>query len=657
MSYTPPAGNNVTLIFADAYTPPIGNAITLNFNPVAIHQADLSIDATLDDLSGIINFVISYPITVAATLDDVTGSIILNTGISITVAATLDDISASINAEFQAGVWRGTSINRQSDYIGNIPQASSQITDSFNQADPRQPIIAVATKKSESLQTQTDSGWAEVARKHIYKLMPWEKVPSKNHQALLNYSAASAKWKMLNPGWELALAINKTSGIKIHVIRQVLFEPIFIYNPGSRKHNNRLFRYGIGDLIARQTKAVWEEASPHSWIWGGWPYPPPEPPPVYVPSTLLWFYQHAENYIGGAILVFGKPCFAWPLKNSITTQIKGVTIVLHSITVKRQPDLLEIPVLSVSLKFDIASWAWGITLSLKTPEIIALLDSVNGEPREIQINLDGIYLSAIIEDTSETKVFGETSYTATGRSTLALFAYPYAPLRTRLEADNKTAAQLIDYELLNTGWTAVYHSRLEQLFTTDWLIPGGAYSYINKAPIDCIIQVAQAAGARAYADRNAKLVHIVPRYPELPWEWDTATPDKTIPFSLVRNVGKQNLTQPDYNHVIVSGQSHGVNVTATIAGTGGDITAPMVVDNLITYVNAGRERARNILCNTGKQARITLDLPLNEITGLLEPGLLVEVEEVTPWRGLVTGINVSANLGVINQQVEIERHY
>jgi hypothetical protein len=83
----------------------------------------------------------------------------------------------------------------------------------------------------------------------------------------------------------------------------------------------------------------------------------------------------------------------------------------------------------------------------------------------------------------------------------------------------------------------------------------------------------------------------------------------------------------------------------------------MITDNLITYVNAGRERARNVLSNTGRQARVTLDLPLNETTGLLEPGQLIEVADTIPWRGLVTGININAAHGVVSQSVELERHY
>jgi hypothetical protein len=418
------------------------------------------------------------------------------------------------------------------------------------------------------------------------------------------------------------------------------------------------FIYEIAGNFKRQYKIPWEVATPHSWIWGGWKYPPKPPPPIYTPSTLLRFYQIEPDFIGGAILQFGRPCFAWPIDYHRTDPHGNYTIMLHTIHVKRLPDLLEIPVLSVSLKFDSESWAWGASLNLKTAETMSLLAAVNGEPRQVQIELDGFYLVSLIEEWGESRIFGETSYTASGRSPLALFATPYAPLRSHLEAEAKTAAQLIDHELLNTDWTTAYHADLTQLFTTDWLVPAGAWSYQNKSPIDCIVQIARAVGARAYSDHTANFVHIAPRYPVNPWDWaDEEHVDQTIPLNLIRSMSTQLNTQPAYNQVIVSGQSHGVTVSASIKGSGGTMTAPMITDNLITYVNAGRERARNVLCNTGKQARVTLELPMNTVTGLLEPGQLVEVSETIPWRGLVTGVSVTANHGTISQSVEIERHY
>lgn len=658
MSYTPPAGNAVNLIFANAYTPPAGNAVTLNFNPADIHTSTVTIDAILDDVTGIIGIIPTRTAAIAATLADTSGIITVQTVVNAAISAILDDVQAAISAIWAAGVWRGLSLHKRGAYEGDSVKKFIQFADIFSQAAHRQPVITAPLQVAAKFRTKINSGWAEVAHQHKQKALAWSIGEPLAQHRQADYSASPAKHLVRINVWDNAeiLQAQRSSAYIAPKAKPKVWH--YRYDEGLTRMQAWLSIYGLATDINRRESSYWDQGTPHSWLWGGWHYPPPPLPPVYIPSTDLVFYQIEPDFIGGAILQFGKPCFAWPLKpkNPITF-LTGATIVLHTINVKRTADNVAIPVLSAALKFDAESWAWGVTLNLKKPETIALLESDNGEPREIQIELDGVYFTALIEEWGETQVFGEWTYTASGRSSLALFAYPYAPLRSYLETADKTAAQLIDYELQNTGWSAAYHTSLVQLFTTDWLIPGGAWSYQNKAPIDAIVQIAHAAGARAFADRNAKLVHIAPRYPLNPWAWNAATPDQSIPLSLVRSLSTQLSPQPDYNNVIVSGQSHGVTVSANITGSGGTMSAPMITDNLITYVDAGRERARNVLANTGRQARITLDLPLNETTGLLEPGQLVEVSDTIPWRGLVTGININAAHGVISQSVELERHY
>ncbi len=569
---------------------------------------------------------------------------------------TLHDAGIVADSLFEAGVFRGiqtvkTGIDKHGQNF--YRQLSGRFLHGHHQ-----PLELASLFDKADLQYQDKCiNWFEVAHKTLPTAVVWEPAQPIAQQRSTVYSASPRKYLDRKIVYGAAWVINaqRAGGYNVPGAKPRAWA--FVYDAGMARIRAWLSGYGLGTDTNRVERSLWEQGTSHSWLWGGWHYPPYPPPPPYIPSYDLRYYQVEPEFIGGAILEFGRPCFAWPLTDIYTIILEGSTIVLHTIFVKRTADNIEVPVVSVSLKFDVDSWAWGVSLNLKTPAYMALLESVNGEPCEIQIEMNGVYLTALIEEYGETRAFGDRAYTATGRSTLALFAYPYAPLRTRLEVEDKTAAQLIDAELLNTGWEAVYHASLLQLFTTDWLVPGGAWSYQNKAPVDCIVQIARAVGARAYADRNAKLVHIDPRYPVNPWDWEDATLDKTIPVSLVRGMATQLSPQPEYNHVIVSGASHGVTVSAVIEGSGGDVSAPMITDNLITYVQAGRERARNILCNTGKQARVTLDLPLNSTTGLLEPGQLVEVTDTVPWRGLVTGITVAASHGVISQSVEIERHY
>jgi hypothetical protein len=416
---------------------------------------------------------------------------------------------------------------------------------------------------------------------------------------------------------------------------------------------------GFGALRyeGRFVRIVWQMADPHPW----WPITVFSPPAIhrYMPDSNLSFYQAALDYYGGADLVFGFPCYAWSIGLARRTRF-GSTIMLHTIRVTRYPDGTNVPAISCSLRFDEDSWGWSASVTLKTAAAYALVqpDSDTGEPKTLQVTIDGFSVNFLVENLSDQRRHGETVYTVSGRSPLVLFAQPWAPLRTRFVTDQVVAAQLIDLELFNTGWSASYHSSLSQLFSTDWLVPGSTWGYQNISPLDAIRQIAAAVGARAYADRVQSVIHIAPKYPVSPWDWATATPDKSVPTSLARIIGTDNQVKPDYNQIYVAGQQNGVLVNAVRTGSAGNLRLPMVIDKLITFVGAGQERARNELCDVGRQAQMSLELPINATTGVLEPGMLMALEN---WQGLVTGISIDAKFSdteiVASQQVDVRRFY
>lgn len=721
MSYTPPAGSAVDLVFQGVYVPPTASGVELNLDSGAIVGVLLSVEVYLDDATldcGVVahppatlaitldNAVLAAtaiahpPADLAITLDDVVlaataiahppadlavtlddavlaATVVMmpplavdvqmddavlavdmyfNEGISI--AVQLDDCVVDIEAYWDAAVFRGLDRRVGCGY-STSPALGSELVIDLQVGKLKQQSPSCNWQSATGVDEAWRSPWSIIGQVDKSLADGWRLADGLGRQWQSAAVAPPVKAMSTGDGWQSAEAVTKATQSR------------FIKPP--RRALSRGFSYGQGDTVTlaiasgfgeatpvfrRVSIIPWQLANPYSWIWGGWHYPQVPPPPPYRASTELVFYQSAEAYIGGAILEFNRPCWAWPLFRSQTVIRPGVTILLHTIKVVRLPDLVNVPVLSVSLQFDSESWAWGVALSMQTSAVAALVEPVDGEPWQVRIELDGVTVTALIEEVGEPRrAFGETLYTATGRSALALLAEPYAPLRSYTELNDRTAAQLIDHELTDTGWTAAYHADLLQLFTTDWLVPGGVWSYLDKSPVDVIATIAKAAGARAYADRNAALVMIAPDYPVSVWDWSAATVDKTISLSLVRSLSKRVTTRPDYNQVYVSGQAQGVLVSATRQGSGGDRPAPMVTDQLITYVNAGRERARNVLSCAGRQALITLDLPLNDSIGLLEPGQLVEVSESTPWRGLVRGISVDATHGSIAQQVQIERHY
>ncbi|MDB0529789.1 hypothetical protein LBW56_24280, partial [Ralstonia solanacearum] len=61
------------------------------------------------------------------------------------------------------------------------------------------------------------------------------------------------------------------------------------------------------------------------------------------------------------------------------------------------------------------------------------------------------------------------------------------------------------------------------------------------------------------------------------------------------------------------------------------------------------------------QARVTLELPMLNTLGLLDPGLLLAMGEGgSTWRGLVRATSIAAEWNeslTVRQTIEVERHY
>jgi hypothetical protein len=83
---------------------------------------------------------------------------------------------------------------------------------------------------------------------------------------------------------------------------------------------------------------------------------------------------------------------------------------------------------------------------------------------------------------------------------------------------------------------------------------------------------------------------------------------------------------------------------------------------MISHPLAARQKGIAILSAGGKQARVSLDLPMEPTLGLVTPGMLVQVQKDASnnWRGLVRSTQVQAAWSdglTITQSIELERHY
>lgn len=385
--------------------------------------------------------------------------------------------------------------------------------------------------------------------------------------------------------------------------------------------------------------------------------PPVEPPqPKYHPN--LDFICRATR--GGVawrpllLLDFGAhPCPS----GSFSIPILKVYFVSNSVNVVRLPGREPIPVKSIQIGIDTDSWAWGFSANLPY-SALELIEPTSSGPVEIEITINGVTWVMLVEGFDVRREFGQSSLGIRGRSLAAYLAEPYAPKRSFVPTAPFTARQLAEQELTRPGLVTGFNLDWR---LPDWLVPAGSWSYQSLSPMGVIGHIAESVGGYLNAHTRLKTLVAKSRYPELPWNWATLPPDRSLPIDVVKTLNLRWQEKPSFNAVYVSGERQGITGHVIRSGTAGDAVAPMVVDGLITHADAARERGRTILADTGKQAVVTLELPMLNSVGLLDPGLLIAVGEgATNWRGLVRATSIAADWGeslTVRQTVEVERHY
>lgn len=354
------------------------------------------------------------------------------------------------------------------------------------------------------------------------------------------------------------------------------------------------------------------------------------------------------------LLDFGAhPCTS----GNFSVPILKVYLVSNSVNVVRLPGREPIPVKSIQIGIDTDSWAWGFSANLPY-SALEMIEPTSMGPVEIEIAINGVTWVMLVEGFDVRREFGQSSLGIRGRSLAAYLAEPYAPKRSFVPTSSFTARQLAEQELTRPGLVTGFNLDWR---LPDWLVPEGSWNYQSLSPMGVIGHIAESVGGYLNAHTREKTLVAKSRYPELPWNWATLPPDRSLPIDIVKTLNLRWQEKPSFNAVYVSGERRGITGHVIRSGTAGDAVAPMVVDGLITHADAARERGRTILADTGKQAVVTLELPMLNSVGLLDPGLLIAVGEgTTNWRGLVRATSIAADWGeslTVHQTVEVERHY
>lgn len=368
---------------------------------------------------------------------------------------------------------------------------------------------------------------------------------------------------------------------------------------------------------------------------------PPGPAPCYAPAAALRFDAPLS---GLAHLLFAcRHALAL-----VRVPIREVYMIVNTVTLSRLSDGVEIPALGMSLTLDVDSWAWGFSATLPGDALSLVEPPAPGEPCLLQAMVNGTPVRVAVESVSRERTFGRSGVRISGRGISAALADPYQPTTIFSAASTLTSQQLLD-QALPVGWDAEWG-------LTAWSVPGGVWSH-QGTPITAALAIAAAGGGYVQPHDTLQRLRVLPLYPTAPWDWHAATPDLELPSAVVQREAIEWVERPRYNRVYVSGVSAGVLARVTRSGTAGDLVAPMVTDALTTQVDAGRQRGLAILANTGRQAFVTLRLPVLPETGLIRPGKLIRYTDgASAVTGLSRGLSVDKDGAALWQSVRIETH-
>lgn len=419
------------------------------------------------------------------------------------------------------------------------------------------------------------------------------------------------------------------------------------------------YPFGRAAKLPYAPRLPWEEGKPaHVGLGEQPPVQPPVTPPYDGTGKPLDFICPWLDYPGYDVLLkFGlHPCppIEPPDGETVIVPVKRVYIVLNTTSLRRVDGNVLLPTFSLSLGIDANSWTWGFNAALPAETLDAIEPGSDGTPVELEAMINGTAYRVLAEQISRDRTFGRSAIRVSGKGKSAILGAPYASVQNfSNQSAARTAQQLMNDALTvngaSIGWTVNWAA-------TDWLVPAGAWSH-QGSYITALNSIAGAAGAYIQPHPSLKTLNVLPKYPTAPWNWGSLVPDFELPADVTTRESIEWLERPRYNRVFVSGQGQGVLGQVTRGGTAGDIVAPMIADALITHADAARQRGLAVLGDTGRQAHLSLRLPVLEETGVIQPGKFVRhVDGGVTRIGIVRSTSVDASNPEVWQTIGVETH-
>lgn len=377
---------------------------------------------------------------------------------------------------------------------------------------------------------------------------------------------------------------------------------------------------------------------------------PPEPDP-YQPTTNLDFVCESGRVSALSINLNFSHGLSCPVVQ------RRSYVIMNDVLLTRVSDGAPIEIKSVQVGTDKDSWCWSFSATIAYYELSKVDPSASG-PVEVELTINGQTWRLMVESYTQKEQFAQSDFSIRGRSTTALLADPYSATRSYTHNDASVARQLADNELERGSAPSGFTIDWQLIDDLGWSVPAKTLNYDNLSPLQAVQKIAAGGGGYVQSHPNQPVLLVLPEYPAPSWDWATATPAKTINADLIKSVSLDWSQKPDYNGVYVSGVVSGVTAFVRRTGTDGALQAPMSVDRMTCDYQAARQKGISILSAAGKQATVSIDVPMHNSIGLALPSMLIDVGG--QYRAMVRSVSISAtkqNGLTVTQTIGMERHY
>lgn len=324
--------------------------------------------------------------------------------------------------------------------------------------------------------------------------------------------------------------------------------------------------------------------------------------------------------------------------------------ILNSLSVNRLDNGEKINVLDGNYSTDRSRWCWSYSLTVPASEITKL-EPISGQPVILRIMVNGFEHHMMLENRSRSRRFAQETYSLSGRSQTALLDAPYAPTRSFLQENERTARQLCQAELDRVNSNIQLNWQL--IDELSWILPINSLSYSNLTPIAAIKLIVESAGGFIYSEKNSNTLTIKPKYKKTFWDpIAIADYDRLIPMSLTKDQSTDYELYPDYNGITLSNDQTGLTGQVKRTGTSADILLETVNSPLFTVENMGAF-GKAQLAKAGMVETHSLVMPISAEVGECAPGELIAFN--AEWWGIDDGVSVSFTHAVVNQTIKVER--